>query len=113
MENLGAIARGSGGGTSIRRRRNRRRPLDGRLFASRCGRGCSRSAYLLVTNARGTNGFGNHKHNDLLSFEFHSDGTPLIVDPELFPRPMRRTTCFAHGVSQHAHAKTSNRTTSA
>ncbi len=38
--------------------------------------------YLLVTNSRvGTNGFGNHKHNDLLSFEFHADGVPLIVDP--------------------------------
>jgi len=29
----------------------------------------------------GTNGFGNHKHNDLLSFEFHDRGRPLIVDP--------------------------------
>jgi hypothetical protein len=39
-------------------------------------------AYLLVTNGRvGTNGFGNHKHNDLLGFEFHADGVPLIVDP--------------------------------
>ena len=38
--------------------------------------------YLLVTNSRvGTNGFGNHKHNDLLSFEFHAHGVPLIVDP--------------------------------
>lgn len=38
--------------------------------------------YLLVTNGRvGTNGFGNHKHNDLLSFEFHANGVPLIVDP--------------------------------
>jgi hypothetical protein len=57
--------------------------LEGRLFASAgVAVARSRSAYLLVTNARvGTNGFGNHKHNDLLSFEFHSDGTPLIVDP--------------------------------
>ena len=40
------------------------------------------STYLLVTNGRvGTNGFGNHKHNDLLSFEFHADGVPLVVDP--------------------------------
>lgn len=39
-------------------------------------------AYLLVTNGRvGTNGFGNHKHNDLLGFEFHARGVPLIVDP--------------------------------
>jgi hypothetical protein len=39
-------------------------------------------AYLLVTNGRvGTNGFGNHKHNDLLSFEVHLDGVPLFVDP--------------------------------
>jgi uncharacterized heparinase superfamily protein len=38
--------------------------------------------YLLVTNGIvGTNGFGNHKHNDQLSFEFHHGGTPLIVDP--------------------------------
>ena len=38
--------------------------------------------YLIVTNGVvGTNGFGNHKHNDLLSFEYHHGGTPLIVDP--------------------------------
>ena len=38
--------------------------------------------YLLVTNgAVGTRGFGNHKHNDLLSFEYHHGGTPLILDP--------------------------------
>jgi hypothetical protein len=41
--------------------------------------------YLLITNAKvGTNGFGNHKHNDLLSFEFHDRGRPLIVDPGSF-----------------------------
>jgi hypothetical protein len=38
--------------------------------------------YLLVTNGVvGTNGFGNHKHNDLLSFEYHHGGVPLVVDP--------------------------------
>jgi hypothetical protein len=38
--------------------------------------------YLIVTNGIvGTNGFGNHKHNDLLSFEYHHGGTALIVDP--------------------------------
>jgi hypothetical protein len=38
--------------------------------------------YLLVTNGVvGTNGFGNHKHNDQLSFEYHHGGTPVIVDP--------------------------------
>jgi hypothetical protein len=37
--------------------------------------------YLLVTNGIvGTNGFGNHKHNDQLSFEYHRRGAPLIVD---------------------------------
>jgi hypothetical protein len=47
------------------------------LAVSRTG-----GTYLLVTNSRvGTNGFGNHKHNDLLSFEFHAHGVPLIVDP--------------------------------
>ena len=38
--------------------------------------------YLLVTNGIvGTGGFGNHKHNDQLSFEYHHGGTPLILDP--------------------------------
>jgi hypothetical protein len=38
--------------------------------------------YLLVTNSIvGTKGFGNHKHNDQLGFEYHSGGGPLIVDP--------------------------------
>lgn len=38
--------------------------------------------FLLITNGKvGTNGFGNHKHNDLLSFEFHQHGVPLFVDP--------------------------------
>lgn len=38
--------------------------------------------YLLATNGIvGTKGFGNHKHNDLLSFEYHHAGVPLVVDP--------------------------------
>src|SRR5215831_11969762 len=38
--------------------------------------------YLLVSNGVvGTKGFGNHKHNDLLSFEYHHSGVPLVVDP--------------------------------
>ncbi len=42
----------------------------------------SAESYLLVTNGRvGTNGFGNHKHNDHLGFEFHAEGAPLLVDP--------------------------------
>ncbi|MEO7133555.1 MAG: alginate lyase family protein, partial [Vicinamibacterales bacterium] len=41
-----------------------------------------RQRYLLVTNGVvGTNGFGNHKHNDLLSFEYHDRGAAVIVDP--------------------------------
>jgi hypothetical protein len=37
--------------------------------------------YLLVSNGRvGTAGFGNHKHNDLLGFEYHVDAMPVIVD---------------------------------
>jgi len=44
-----------------------------------------RRDYLLVTNGIvGTNGFGNHKHNDQLSFEYHREGIPLIVDPGSF-----------------------------
>jgi hypothetical protein len=39
-------------------------------------------SYLLVTNGCvGTSGFGNHKHNDQLSFEYHVDGAALVVDP--------------------------------
>jgi hypothetical protein len=42
----------------------------------------SPQAYLAITNGTvGTKGFGNHKHNDLLGFEYHPDGRPLIVDP--------------------------------
>jgi hypothetical protein len=38
--------------------------------------------YLLATNSIvGTKGFGNHKHNDQLSFELHLKGIPLVVDP--------------------------------
>jgi hypothetical protein len=41
--------------------------------------------YLLITNGIvGTNGFGNHKHNDLLAFEYHRGGVPLFVDPGSF-----------------------------
>jgi Heparinase II/III-like protein len=41
--------------------------------------------YLVVTNGIvGTKGFGNHKHNDQLSFEYHHNGVPLVVDPGSF-----------------------------
>jgi uncharacterized heparinase superfamily protein len=41
--------------------------------------------YLLITNGVvGTKGFGNHKHNDQLSFELHAGGGPLIVDAGSF-----------------------------
>ncbi len=37
--------------------------------------------YLLVTNSIvGTKGFGNHKHNDQLGFEYHVGGVPVVVD---------------------------------
>jgi hypothetical protein len=38
-------------------------------------------SYALVTNGCvGTSGFGNHKHNDQLSFEYHVAGAPIVVD---------------------------------
>lgn len=38
--------------------------------------------YLLITNSIvGTRGFGNHKHNDQLGFEYHVGGAPIVVDP--------------------------------
>jgi hypothetical protein len=37
--------------------------------------------YLLITNGIvGTAGFGNHKHNDNLGFEYHIGGVPILVD---------------------------------
>jgi len=37
--------------------------------------------YLLIAcGPVGTRGIGNHKHNDILSFELHADGQDLIVD---------------------------------
>jgi hypothetical protein len=45
-------------------------------------RASERSGFLIVSNGPvGTLGFGNHKHNDLLSFEYHDQGVPVIVDP--------------------------------
>lgn len=50
--------------------------------------------YLLIANGPvGTRGIGNHKHNDLLSFELHADGQDLMVDPGSFlytPDPASR-----------------------
>ena len=41
--------------------------------------------YLLVSNAIvGTKGFGNHKHNDQLSFEYHVGGVAIVADPGSF-----------------------------
>jgi uncharacterized heparinase superfamily protein len=41
-----------------------------------------KGAYLLVSNGVvGTNGFGNHKHNDQLGFEYHIGNVPFFVDP--------------------------------
>ena len=59
---------------------------ESRLFAD-AGIVVSRSfdgggSYLAVSNGIvGTSGFGNHKHNDLLSFEYFDRGQALIVDP--------------------------------
>jgi hypothetical protein len=53
---------------------------DAGLTVMRC-----RRDYLVVTNGIvGTGGFGNHKHNDLLGFEYHADGVPVLVDPGSF-----------------------------
>lgn len=57
-------------------------PRVAKLFAD-AGHAVVRAGanYLLVTNSIvGTRGFGNHKHNDQLSFEYHS-GSSVIVDP--------------------------------
>jgi len=50
--------------------------------------------YMIVSTGRvGTNGLGNHKHNDVLSFELCVQGTTLIVDPGTYlytPDPVAR-----------------------
>lgn len=60
-------------------------PPDSHAFFPDAGLVAHRDAagnYLLISNgAVGTKGFGNHKHNDLLSFEYHLRGRALIVDP--------------------------------
>jgi hypothetical protein len=58
-------------------------PPDGAFSYPDAGHYVSRHGghYLLVTNARvGTEGFGNHKHNDQLAFEWHVAGRALVVD---------------------------------
>jgi len=58
-------------------------PIVARLFPD-AGHAVVREGglYLLVTNSIvGTKGFGNHKHNDQLGFEYHAGGTPIVVDP--------------------------------
>jgi hypothetical protein len=57
---------------------------DGRHLYPDVGIAVTRTGgnYLAITNgAVGTKGFGNHKHNELLGFEYHLGGAPLIVDP--------------------------------
>lgn len=66
---------GSAGGLSY--------PAAARLFPN-AGHAVVRDGglYLLITNSVvGTKGFGNHKHNDQLGFEYHVDGVPIVVDP--------------------------------
>ncbi|QPJ65319.1 MAG: hypothetical protein G3M78_07915 [Candidatus Nitrohelix vancouverensis] len=42
----------------------------------------TQSVYLLISNGIvGTKGFGNHKHNDQLSFEYHRNDDAVFVDP--------------------------------
>ena len=71
-------------------------------------------SYLLITNSIvGTSGFGNHKHNDQLSFEYHDLDQPLIVDPgshvytcepksrNAFRSTLRHNTIMVDGVEQN------------
>ena len=63
--------------------------------------------YLIVANSIvGTKGFGNHKHNDQLSFEYHPDGIALVVDPGSYvytsdadARNLFRSTAYHNTVS--------------
>ena len=60
-------------------------PADGSRLFRDAGLAVMRapgSHYVLASNGIvGTKGFGNHKHNDLLSFEYHPGGVALVVDP--------------------------------
>lgn len=60
---------------------------DAAMLAEHAGTAVFRrgGAYLAVSNGPvGTDGFGNHKHNDQLGFELFLDGAPLISDPGSF-----------------------------
>jgi hypothetical protein len=67
----------------------------------------SPDAWLLASNGPvGTAGFGNHKHNDQLSFEYHWRGAPVVVDPGSYvytsdpdARNMFRSTAYHNTVS--------------
>lgn len=62
---------------------------DSGLYLMRAG-----DLYLLVTcSTVGTRGIGNHKHNDVLSFELQVGGEDIIVDPGSYlytPEPVWR-----------------------
>ena len=63
---------------------SRRRPVTRSSSSRRSGVAVARRGghFLVITNGVvGTKGFGNHKHNELLSFEYHCDGVPVLVDP--------------------------------
>lgn len=53
-------------------------PDAGLAISRRRGHG----RYLMVSNSIvGTRGFGNHKNNEQLSFEYHDEFQPIVVDP--------------------------------
>jgi hypothetical protein len=64
-------------------------------------------SYTLITNGCvGTNGFGNHKHNDQLAFEYHADGAAIVVDagsyiytPDPDSRNLFRSTAYHNTLS--------------
>lgn len=76
---------GAPGDASVILSRRQRQSLPERTqHFPHAGLTCVRESgnYLLVTNGIvGTKGFGNHKHNDQLAFEFHAAGQPLLIDP--------------------------------
>lgn len=60
-------------------------PGDNVKLYPQAGAAISRTSdgrYFMATNSIvGTVGFGNHKHNEQLSFELHDEFVPLVVDP--------------------------------
>ncbi len=70
-----AVAQLARSGPPATTRRSRAFPAGGRYVMRH-----ERHYALVATDEVGTNGFGNHKHNDILGYELAVDGVAVVID---------------------------------